>query len=337
MLGKCLTACLVVSASAWAQTAPPHGPDSNTLETLADYRAAAQAHNRGVQAARLEWEAALQRVPQVSALPNPVLSYGHFIEPVETRVGPQKRRLGLKQSLPWFGTLGLKGDVAEAEARAARARYQSARLALDRDVIAAYADLFYLNAAIDVTESNILLLSKWEDVLRTRYSTGSVNYSDLIKVQVELGILQDALAGRRDQHQAAEARLAALLNLPPHTDFSRPTALPEPEAPAPLDTFDEIVDIDIAFTPAALLLPVRRLSLTVGESGEATAVTIRPDLALEAVPRRFTRLAENRYRMESGPDFDIERTFTTDDFGLVRRVTDRLAIAPGGRTIKQLD
>jgi outer membrane protein, heavy metal efflux system len=90
-------------------------------QTLDDYFKIAAENNPGLQAVYKEYEAALQKVPQVSTLPDPVFSFGYFISPVETRVGPQQAKFSLTQMFPWFGTLKAQGDAA---ALMAEAKYQ---------------------------------------------------------------------------------------------------------------------------------------------------------------------------------------------------------------------
>lgn len=77
------------------------------------------------------------------------------------------------------------------------------------------------------------------------------------------------------------------------------------------------VDVDFGFTPATNTLPIRRLELAPGESRDVTAAWIRyPELSLEPLPQRYTRLAADRYRYESGTGFAVE--LSVDDAGLVR-------------------
>ena len=44
-------------------------------------------NNPGLKAKFAEYNAALEKVPQVGTLPDPTISFGYFITPVETRVG----------------------------------------------------------------------------------------------------------------------------------------------------------------------------------------------------------------------------------------------------------
>jgi outer membrane protein TolC len=223
-----------------AITAMPQEPaepvlDLGTDPALSDYVGLALSRNRTASAAQQEWKTFLERVPQARALPDPLLTYGYFLRPVETRVGAQKQRAGLMQAFPWFGTLGLKSDVAVSEAEVAHQRYLETLQKVVRDVSVAYAEYYYLGAALRITRGNIDLLTGWEGILRARYTTGGVAYSDLIKVQVELGKLEDLLTTLEHQRDPRTAKLRALLDLPTDTFLPWPTTLPSPDSLEPID------------------------------------------------------------------------------------------------------
>lgn len=90
----------------------------------------------------------------------------------------------------------------------------------------------------------------------------------------------------------------------------------------PLPVLAGIDDVDLEFTPATNTLPIRRLSLAVGESASVNAAWIRfPSLELNVLPQRYTRTGENQYRYESaGGAFTA--TLEVDWFGLVARYAD---------------
>ncbi len=184
--------------------------DSNA--SLDEYIQIAMKNNPGLRAAFYNWKSELEKAGYAGALPDPMISYGHFIENVETRVGPQEFRIGLKQSLPWFGTLGAKKDVALESANAAYKNYQSAKLRLIYQVKAAYYDLYYLEREIQLTENNLDLLEFWESVARTKYKVGQKKHPDVIKAQVELGMLDDELRSLREKVRPAKARLLEAIN-----------------------------------------------------------------------------------------------------------------------------
>ena len=74
-------------------------------EPLDVYLKEAAQNNPGLKARYFAYQAALEKVPQVGALPDPQVSFGYFISPVETRVGPQRMRISAMQMFPWLGTL----------------------------------------------------------------------------------------------------------------------------------------------------------------------------------------------------------------------------------------
>jgi uncharacterized protein len=80
---------------------------------------------------------------------------------------------------------------------------------------------------------------------------------------------------------------------------------------------DGCIDLDLAFTPATNTLPIRRLGLAVGESAEVSAAWLRfPEMALERLDQRYTRLRESLYRYESA-DGSFTRELTVNTAGLV--------------------
>ena len=50
-----------------------------------------------------EYQAALQKVPQVGGLPDPELNLGVFLSPMELVEGKQVADIRLMQMFPWFG------------------------------------------------------------------------------------------------------------------------------------------------------------------------------------------------------------------------------------------
>lgn len=77
------------------------------------------------------------------------------------------------------------------------------------------------------------------------------------------------------------------------------------------------LDVDLGFTPATNTLPIRRLNLPVGESALVTAAWVRfPELTIQPLRQRYTRLAPDRYRYES-LDSGFTAELITDELGLV--------------------
>lgn len=202
------------------------GLEQETLEMLSGYLHQAASQNPELESAFYRWKAALERIPQVKALPDPRFTFAYYIRNVETRVGPQQARLALFQTFPWFGVLGLKEDMAVQEANAGKAQYDALKFKIFYEVKEAFYEYAYLGQAIQVAEQDIQLLQYFEIVARARYASGAAPYADVLNTQVQLGRLEDRLRSLRDLRKPLAARLAAAVNAPPDTPFPWPPTIP---------------------------------------------------------------------------------------------------------------
>ena len=189
-------------------------PELNEQSELPDYLAYAALNNPGLEAAFYHWKAAVEVIPQAKTLPDPRFTYRYFIEQVETRVGAQKQAFSLSQTFPWFGKLDSRADAASEAANAARQQYEAAKLKLFFELKDAYYEYYYLWRAIETIKENIELVKNFESVARTRYKTTSGTHPDVIRIQVELGKLEDRLNSLQDLRSPTVARLNAVLNRP---------------------------------------------------------------------------------------------------------------------------
>ena len=75
------------------------------------------------------------------------------------------------------------------------------------------------------------------------------------------------------------------------------------------------LDVDLALTPATNTLPIRRLHIDVGGSAPVVAAWVKmPDLTVQPLSQRYTRLTETSYRYQSEGGFSTE--IVVDDLGL---------------------
>lgn len=210
-------------------------PELSEDAGLRDYLVYAALNNPGLEASFHRWKAALERVPQARALPDPRFTYRYFIREVETRVGPQRQSFGIAQAFPWFGKLDLRGDVVMEAANAARQRYEAEKLKLFYRVKDAYYEYHYLSRAIAVVRENRDLVKYLEGVARARYKAAAAGHPDVIRAQVELGKLDDRLRTVQELRGPITARLNAALGRPPEGPLPWPTSAPH----EPIDAPDE--------------------------------------------------------------------------------------------------
>jgi hypothetical protein len=79
------------------------------------------------------------------------------------------------------------------------------------------------------------------------------------------------------------------------------------------------LDIDLGFTLATNLLPIRRLSLAVGASQSVRTAWLRfPELRLETLDQTYSREAEHVFRYRANVDGQLfEARLDTDPFGRI--------------------
>ena len=186
--------------------------DANSLVELEDYLTFAALNNAGLKAAFEQWQIAVAQVPQAKSLPDPTFTYGYFIEEVETRVGPQRQKLEIMQMFPWFGELEARTDAAAAAAKAARKRYEAAKLKLFFEVKEAFYEYTYLARALEIAAENLELTRHFEEVARTKYMAAAAGHPDVIRAQVELAKQEDQLTALEELRKPIVARLNAVLN-----------------------------------------------------------------------------------------------------------------------------
>jgi outer membrane protein TolC len=156
----------------------------------AEYLEAAAKNNPGLQAKYKDFEAALQKTPQVRALPDPVLSFGYFVSPVETRLGPQRARFSLTQMFPWFGTLKAQGNAAALLAEAKHQAFLDARNKLYYQVAAAYYSLYELHRWKQIEQKNVDILRSYKAIANSKFKSGASPMVDVLRVDI---MLKDAV------------------------------------------------------------------------------------------------------------------------------------------------
>lgn len=155
-------------------------------QELHAYLLEAGANHPGLKSDYATWLAALERIPQATALDDPMLSYAQFLQSDSNRL-----RVRLSQSFPWFGTLNARGDAARYAADATLSRFYAQRDHVFKTVKKAYYEYAHLRARLEVTESQTEILEYMEDVERSRFSLGGSGQHDLLRVQIERDKIDD--------------------------------------------------------------------------------------------------------------------------------------------------
>ena len=192
------------------------GIDLPTLVRLAVER------NPKLKVAQAKWRATIEKYPQVTALADPMLMYSYFIRSVETRVGPQRHRLGFSQALPYPGTLDAAGRVTLKEIEIERVKHEQVVRDLIVDLKLSYYELAYLQRARQVTYQNQQLLSQISNIANTRYASSEATLNDVLKAQSQLAQLSYDLILLRELEEVEKANINALISVPSKTSLGPP-------------------------------------------------------------------------------------------------------------------
>jgi cobalt-zinc-cadmium efflux system outer membrane protein len=178
-----------------------------------------------IKAEGKKWDAAKERPPQEGSLDDPMLSFEIINLPTNTFSFSQDdmtmRQFSLSQAFPFPGKLGLRKDVAQREANAIGLGYQDKRNEIIRRVKEVFFELFVIDHSLEVVEKNREVLREFVKIAETKYSVGKGIQQDVLKAQVELSRLLNEQIRLEQSHQAAGARLNAILNRPPQTPLAR--------------------------------------------------------------------------------------------------------------------
>lgn len=183
-------------------------------QTIDDYFKIASENNPELKAKHKEFEAALQRVSQVNTLPDPTFSFGYFISPVETRVGPQQARFSLTQMFPWFGALKKQGDAAALMAEAKFQLFMDDRNKLYFKVAAAFYPLYELNEWIKIETENISILESYKTITTKKFENGNGSMVDVLRVDIMLKDAQTNLKILKEKEKPLITIFNKLLNRP---------------------------------------------------------------------------------------------------------------------------
>jgi len=181
---------------------------------LNNYLITAAQNNPGLKAKFSDYKVVMERAPQVGALPDPVVGFGYFISPLETRVGPQQYKVSGSQMFPWFGTLGSEEDAVYELAKSKLELFEDEKSKLFFDVKSAYYNLYFIQKGILITQENIDILFTFKQLALIKFEAGQSSAVDELRVELEIFDLENELAYLQDSEYEMQVRFNNLLDVP---------------------------------------------------------------------------------------------------------------------------
>jgi outer membrane protein TolC len=143
-------------------------------DSLLHYLDVTAKNNPEVLQRYYEYQAALKKVPQVGSLPDPELSVGVFLSPMELVGGSQVADFRLMQMFPWFGVLKYGKDEMSLMAMAKYEAMRDTKLQLFFEVQQSWYQLYQTQKEAEITKANIDLLKTIERLSLVKYSSGNI-------------------------------------------------------------------------------------------------------------------------------------------------------------------
>lgn len=185
-------------------------------ETLTGLEREMLRSNPAILAAKNRYLAATKLAIQERTLPDPVVSFTDFGvgHPFSTFNKNEFAYLGFgfSQELPFPGKLSLKEKLALKKAEAVRQELRVTAIRLRSELKMAYAETYYLQKAIEITEKNRDLLQELSKIAEARYRVGEGLQQDVLRSQVEITTIAGKLQILQQQSGSVRVSLNALLN-----------------------------------------------------------------------------------------------------------------------------
>ncbi|WP_439487378.1 TolC family protein [Algoriphagus sp.] len=150
----------------------------------------------------------------VGSLQDPSLSFGYFISPVETRVGPQKARFSLTQLFPWFGTLKAQEDVASLQAEVKYQEFLDAKNQLYNQLAAVYYPLLETHELIAIEEENLRILETYYSLATSKLENGTGSLTDALRADIMIQAAKTNLEVLKVKIEGSNSWLNSLLSRP---------------------------------------------------------------------------------------------------------------------------
>ncbi len=233
---KSFLVILIIAATAFAGGSDP---------VLERYIQEALQENPSLKAAIARVEAFDEKIPQSSALPEPMLGFGLANLPVNSFAFDQEPMTGkwisVSQKFPFPGTLGLKRDLAESGRDNQAALLQGEEAKIIRLIKETYYQWAFIRESIKLVESHQTLTDQFVAITTSKYEVGNGLLQDVLRAQTERMKFEDRLLKLHQMEETYKARLSALLSRKEDVPLEIPTQLEFWEIELDVDSLDMLI------------------------------------------------------------------------------------------------
>ena len=222
-------------------------------QDLQEYINIALENSPEVQQFDAQYRRISEKKEEVNTLPNTEFGAGYFVSEPETRTGPQKFKLSVKQMIPFFGTISARENYVSSLADASYQDMMVVKRKLMTSVAQLYYKLYELKAKQNVLDENIELLKTYEKLALTSVGVGKASAVDVLRLQIRQNELNQQKEVLVETFSGIEKAFNKLLNQDIMTSISVVDSLPIPVKaakiqPSNLQLHPELVKFDKMYT-----------------------------------------------------------------------------------------
>ncbi|MBI4929219.1 MAG: TolC family protein [Bacteroidetes bacterium] len=194
-------------------------------QELNAYLKTASENNPALKSAFSEYRAALEKLPQAKALPDPNLMFQYFTTPLYLEMGKERFTLSASQTFPWFGQLKAQEQAAAEMAKSKYESFINERNKLFKEVKEVYFKLYVQHKSVQLSNENLELLRSMRELAKIKFETGKGSFVNVLRSDMEIAELENKLAYLKDSELPLRAELEKFLNTKISTSLVFPDTL----------------------------------------------------------------------------------------------------------------
>lgn len=189
-------------------------------QNLQKYIETALENNPEVQQFDIKYKRISEKKEEVNTLPNTEFGVGYFVSTPETRTGPQRFKLSVKQMIPFFGTITARENYVSSLVDAAYQDIVVVKRKLATSVAQSYYKLYEVKAKQKVLKENIALLETYEKLALTSVEVGKASAVDVLRLQIRQNELDQQKEVLQETFLGMQKAFNKLLNQDINTSIS---------------------------------------------------------------------------------------------------------------------
>ncbi len=139
-----------------------------------------------------QWRIDAQRFREdvEGALPDPALQIQPLLQPIETKTGPQRLRIGGQQAFAWPGTYRTRKRIVEKEKSIIRARQRQTRRQIRTYIASLYYEGAYWLSYRRILKAQSDLLDMLDSMVKERFRQGQGSLVDIERIRIHRAELE---------------------------------------------------------------------------------------------------------------------------------------------------